>query len=469
MSQHTIFDGSRRIGARAALVFACGLLAGCARGTERAPASPLATSSSPNRPATFEHRGKPYCFAGANNYYLAYMPRPMVDDVFASAKAMGLGVMRMWGFIDIGSRDGSVDSVDPNLDPDGTKNGAYFQYWDSKLGRPAYNDGKTGLERLDYALARAAERELKVILVLTNNWRDFGGMDQYLRWFGRSKHHEFYTAPEVRQAYKNWVAHLVHRTNSVNGRLYRDDPTIFSFELGNEPRCKGSGPRSTGWTNETIVKWVEEMTTFVHSIAPNHMVSVGDEGFLDWGGEHWAYEAQDGVDHEAITALPGVDFGTFHLYPEHWGETLEWGKRWVADHVAVARRLGKPTILEEYGVKVERNARGVIVDGLHERLGAYRSWNDALLEHGGNASLVWLLSGRDTFRGGLYPDYDEYTTYRGDETARLLSAYANEFANAPACRAHDGTPSSSPTEFVRVRKQRERVALVSSGWAFSDG
>ena len=38
-----------------------------------------------------------------------------------------------------------------------------------------------------------------------------------------------------------WVqAHMeamVSRRNSINGRLYRDDPTIFAWDLMNEPRC----------------------------------------------------------------------------------------------------------------------------------------------------------------------------------------------------------------------------------------
>jgi mannan endo-1,4-beta-mannosidase len=451
---------------RAELLFACLLLAGCVRPADRDAASPLDAVLDP--PATFEYQGRPFCFAGANNYYLTYKPRPMVDDVLQSARALGFPVMRMWGFVDVGSIDGSVKSIDPHSDGDGKKDGVYFQYWDSKQKRPLYNEGPDGLQRLDYALAKAGELGLKLIVVLTNNWYDFGGMDQYLSWFGRSKHHEFYTAPEVRTAYKDYLAHLVNRRNTVNGKLYRDDPTIFSWELANEPRCKGTGPASSGWTNSTIVEWVYEMTSYIRTLDPNHLISVGDEGFLDRGGEHWAYRANDGVDHEAITAAPNVDFGTFHMYPEDWGATLEWGQRWIIDHVAVARRLGKPTVLEEYGIKIARNDQGVITGGLEQRLRHYRLWNDAMLTHGGAASMVWILSGLDS-GGGLYEDYDRYTTYRGDETAALLRGYAGRFSDARACRVQDQTPSENTSPYVRVRRKRERVAMVSSGWAFSEG
>ena len=169
----------------------------------------------------------------------------MVDDVLQAARQLRFPVIRIWAYLDIGSLDGSVKPVDPYGDSVGRKDGVYYQYWDPKLKRPLYNEGDDGLKRLDYVLAKAAQEDVKILMVFTNNWHDFGGMDQYLNWYGRTKHHEFYTAPEVKQAFKNWMSHLITRKNTVNGRLYRDDPAIFGWELGNEPRCKGTGPGST--------------------------------------------------------------------------------------------------------------------------------------------------------------------------------------------------------------------------------
>ncbi|HEY8946691.1 MAG TPA: cellulase family glycosylhydrolase [Polyangiaceae bacterium] len=450
------------------LVAGAALLAlGCLKTPNRTAVSALDVRLSP--PENFELEGRPFCFVGANNYYLAYKPRPMVDDVLSAAKALGFRVMRMWGFIDIGSIDGSRKSIDDRWE-NGKKDGAYFQYWDGKLNRPVYNDGDDGLKRLDYAIARAGELGIKITYVLTNNWNDFGGIAQYLEWFGKKKHHEFYTDPEIKQAYKNWVAHIVNRRNTVNGRLYRDDPTIFAWELANEPRCKGTGAGSPGWTLETIPRWVAEMSAYIKSLDPNHMVAVGDEGFLDAGGEHWAYAANDGVDHEALTAVPTIDFGTFHLYPEHWDASLEWGQKWIVDHLRVARRLGKPTILEEYGIKVGRDAHGNIVQGLEERLHHYRLWNEAVLMNGGNGAMPWILSGIDV-AGGVYEDYDRFTLYRGDETAALLREYARRFTfEAPACVSAEGRSAEPPSPFVRVRGAGRRgVERVGFGWGYSRG
>jgi len=443
------------------------LLGGCLK----TPVHVVQSTPDVNTFASFEVDGKPFCFAGANNYYLASKPQPMVDDVLVAAKELGFPVIRIWGYLDIGSLDGSVPHVDPHGDArSGKKDGVYFQYFDSQSKKVAYNDGPDGLYKLDYVLAKASDLGLKIIVVLTNNWYDFGGMDQYLRWFGRDKHHEFYTAPEVRHAYENWIEHLVLRKNTVNGRVYRDDPTIFSWELGNEPRCKGSGPAASGWDKTTIVTWADEMSRYIKSLDANHMVSVGDEGFLDGGGEHWAYQASDGVDHEALTALPGIDFGTYHAYPEDWGATLAWGDRWIVDHERVARRLGKPTVLEEYGVKVVRDDRGNITKNLETRLQTYERWNNRALESGTSASMVWMLGGVDTLYpapNGFYHDYDGYIVFRGDESASLLSKVARRFASeAPACRAGRSSLPRSP--FVQAQHEPRRQP-VASGWWSSSG
>ncbi len=403
-------------------------------------------------PATnFELDGAPFCFVGANNYYLAYEPRPMVDDVLEGARAMGVKVVRIWGFIDRGSLDGSVRSIDG----DRTKRGSYFQAWDPVAQRAMFYDGSNGLQGLDYALAKAGQLGIKVVLVLTNNWHEFGGMDQYLAWYGLSAHSDFYGDARVRQAYKAWLWHLATRMNGLTNRAYRDDPTIFAWELGNEPRG------TTGTPNTLLTRWASEMSSYLKSIDENHLVAVGDEGFLEGDSEHWTYHADNGVDHRALTALPSIDYGTFHMYPEAWGTGFGWAERWIDDHLSVARELGKPTVLEEYGMKVTRDRLGLVSEGLPARLASYSAWNERVLAHGGNAAMFWLLAGRDTEHGGLYEDYDQFSVYPHDRTADLLSHFAARFEHrAPACLNGAVSVPLSPSPFVRVRRPR----VSAFGW-----
>jgi mannan endo-1,4-beta-mannosidase len=386
--------------------------------------------------AVFTLNGQPFCFAGTNNYYMTYKPREMADDVLASAKAMGLRVVRIWAFLDRGSLDGTTR----NVDGPGDKDGVYFQYWDPAKKAPAYNDGPTGLEHLDYVLDRARALDLKVVLVLTNNWKDFGGIDQVLVWYGLPRHEQFYTEAPARQAYENWAKHLVLRKNTRNGLVYRDDPTIFAWELGNEPRCTGSDEfgSAENCSPETITAWAAEMSSYVKSIDPNHLISVGDEGFFAKGHTP-RYDGADGVDHAALLALPHVDFGTFHLYPEAWGQPLRWASQWIQDHLDVAQAARKPTLLEEYGVMARRDTHGAIVDDVRRRR-AYARWHDVVNLRGGDGGLFWMLSGvdrRPDAVAGRYPDYDHFALYASDGAASLVRSFAASMASgAQACRLY---------------------------------
>lgn len=394
---------------------------------------PVETTNQPG--AVFLLNAEPWCFNGSNNYYLFFKSNVMMDSVFDNAQKIGVKVLRHWAFTDRGSIDGKV----PSVDGDGTKEGVYFQYWDAKAGRPAYNDGADGLVRLDQMLAKARESGIRMILVLTNNWKDFGGMDQYLTWYGLTKHPQFYTDERVKNAYKEWVSHLLNRVNTVTGVAYKDDPYVFAWELANEPRVRNytKFDAADGWDKHTITDWAAEMSAFVRSIDPNHLIAAGDEGFFTRNGESF-YKGEDGVDHDALLALPELDFGTYHLYPDHWGTGLRWGGQWIVDHIDAARKAGKPTVLEEYGVVVKRDEKtDAIVQFAERRERAYRHWNDLVTLGGGAASMFWMLGGYDDYIKKNYKDYDHFTVYSPDTdpSAQLLRSYAQRFpTDARVCQ-----------------------------------
>lgn len=379
--------------------------------------------------------GNVFRFAGTNNYYLMYKSRTMVDDVLEAAAANHLTVVRTWGWLDIGSQDGS-NSIR------GKSDGVYFQYWDGT--KPAYNDGADGLQRLDYVIAKAGQAGLRLVIPFTNNWADFGGMDQYVKWRGGRYHDQFYTDPVIRQWYKDWIAHLLNRTNSITGIKYKDDPTIMTWELANEPRCKGSDnqqyPQSSDCRAETLIAWADEMSTFIKSIDQKHLVSVGDEGFYCASGAgDWTDNCNEGVDTLAFTQLENVDVMSFHLYPDHWGKDARWGKEWIARHIRDAQKLGKPAMLGEFGL-LSKNARN----------GVYQEWTDTVFTNGGAGALYWILSGRED-NGTLYPDYDGFTVYADSPVFTTFGNFgkvmtANETQDFAPVADHD----TAVTEFGKL-------------------
>lgn len=73
------------------------------------------------------------------------------------------------------------------------------------------------------------------------------------------------------------VTYLLTRRNVYSGRLYADDPAIFSLNLINEPTTQPGFDAAQGVPpGATIAAWVDEMAAHVKSIDANHLLSVGD-------------------------------------------------------------------------------------------------------------------------------------------------------------------------------------------------
>ncbi|HEY4012619.1 MAG TPA: cellulase family glycosylhydrolase [Polyangiaceae bacterium] len=339
--------------------------------------------------------GRPFALAGSNTYYLSYKSTFMVDDALGRASAQGSAVVRTWGWIDIGNEDGSNSTV-------GKADGVvYFHFFDGTA--PAFNDGADGLQHLDYAIYRAGQLGLKLVIPFVGNWTDFGGMDQYVRWLGGQFHDQFYTDPTIRGWYKAYIAHLLGRINSITGVAYKDDPTIAAWELANEPRCIGGSaayPASGTCTTKTLVAWADDVSSFIKRIDHHHLVEVGDEGFYcsDPTSSDFTENCSQGVDTIALASLPNVDMMSFHLYPDNWLKDVAFGTQWIHRHFQDARKIRRPALFGEFGIEdvALRNAD-------------YKMWTDAVLEERGAGALYWMLGGLQD-DGTLYFN-DGFTLY----------------------------------------------------------
>ena len=329
-------------------------------------------------------KGQPFRFSGTNNYYLMYSTQAQVDAILETSAANGFKVVRTWAWIDIGLADGSQSVA-------GKQNGIYFHYWNGI--QPAFNDDDNGLKRLDYVIYKAGLTGTKLILPFTNNWTDFGGMDQYVRWRGAKSHDAFYTDLVIRGWYQDYIAHLLNRVNSYTGIAYKDDPAIMGWELANEPRCQGSGvyPTTSACTTTVLTNWAAEMAAFVKSVDPNHLVSAGDEGFYckaDAPRNDWTLNCTQGVDTIALAQAAAIDWMSFHLYPVGWSKSIEWGTEWVKSHFDDAAAIGKPALMGEFGYE-SGNAR----------LPAYKLWTDAMVAAQGAGGLFWILTRQTSYDG----------------------------------------------------------------------
>ena len=159
------------------------------------------------------------------------------------------------------------------------------------------------------------------------------------------------------------------------------------------------------------------MSAFVKSIDRSHLVEVGDEGFFyrRYSCNH-LYDGRHGVDTEAILQLPDIDFGTYHLYPLAWGrDDRGFGLRWIRQHARVARRIGKPMLLEEYGLPI---GKGFVRDST-DRDVVYAEWVHAAAE-GGPGSLFWMLAGLES-DGQRFRHPDPYCLFAASEVPRMVA------------------------------------------------
>ncbi|KEH43148.1 putative mannan endo-1,4-beta-mannosidase [Medicago truncatula] len=281
--------------------------------------------------------GKPYYLNGFNSYWLMTMAsdpstRVKVTSNFQQASQHGLNVGRTWAFNDGDSKPLQISpgSYDENV-----------------------------FKGLDFVISEARKYGVKLILSLVNNWNDFGGKKKYVQWARERGQNvkiedDFFINPLVKQYYKNNVKAVLTRKNTINGVLYKDDPTIFAWELMNEPRCINND------SGKSIQNWVGEMAAYVKFIDRNHLLEIGLEGFY---GETMPQKKlfnpnsfPVGTDFISNNQIPQIDFATIHLYPDTWLQgSNERAKsafvdKWIEAHFKDSNTiLGKPIIVQEFG------------------------------------------------------------------------------------------------------------------------
>jgi len=305
------------------------------------------------------HNGKPYYFAGTNVWYHGYLgspggagDKPRLLRELDSLKAYGLTNLRVLAASEASYIPWSVKPVIQSA--------------------PGVLDD-TLLQGLDVLLAEMSKRHMHAVLYLNNYWEWSGGMVAYNVWSGRDAVDptdttkgwraymdfaaSFYSNRGADSLYRSYIRNIITRRNSVNGRLYSDDPTIMSWQLANEPRPGSVGPQSVA-NLPSFYRWVDQTALYIHSLDRNHMVSTGSEGTVG--------ALLSPVYFAAAHATPHIDYLTMHLWPMNWGwfdpkrpaETLPRTEtnavNYISRHLALARKLNKPIVLEEFGIDRDR-------------------------------------------------------------------------------------------------------------------
>lgn len=186
----------------------------------------------------------------------------------------GRGINRFKGFNDITA----------------STSGVWFQSFISGQS-PQINTGTNGLQRLDYVVSSAEAHDVKLIINFVNNWSDYGGMPAYNTYYGTNKT-TWYTDSRVQAQYKAYIQAVVSR--------YSSSSAIFAWELANEPRCNACA-------TSILTEWATTISAYIKSLDSTHLVTLGDEGFMNGGGDgSYPYTTGEGVDFAANLKIPVI-------------------------------------------------------------------------------------------------------------------------------------------------------------------
>ena len=303
--------------------------------------------------------GKPYRYIGTNMWYASILgstgeggDRERLCKELDRLKEIGITNLRILSGPDAGSS--LANPAKPYL----------------QIAPGVFNEAI--LEGLDFVIAELEKRGMDAVINLNNAWDWSGGYGFHLKecgygdspntneegGYGRYVDYcaKFSREPRAIEMYYNCIKAIVSRKNSITGRHYKDEPAIMAWQICNEPRPFAKDNK------EAFAKWISEAAALIKSIDPNHLVSTGSEG--KYGCE------VDMALYEQIHADKNIDYLTIHIWPINWG----WAKRtdpdsdiehaceeswvYIDEHEVVAKKLGKPLVIEEFGFSRQGNISG---------------------------------------------------------------------------------------------------------------
>lgn len=330
--------------------------------------------------------GNPLLPQGVNSYpLLQHIGEGNVEavlDIFAQARELGRPFVRTNAFMDGGSHPARIREDDGTIRDE-------------------------GLGALDQLLLLAEQSGIKLLLVLTNNWDDYGGAQAVVDAVAPLENlpkDAFWSEPRAVAAQREYVQTIVRRQNGMTGRSYGRDPTVFCWELANEPRCV-----DPDWCDgsQTLVRWASTMADALREAGAVQPIAWGGVGYTGRHGEDLAAIARDG----------GVDVLTLHLYPQVTYSLLN--QLSTPERIDLAIEIGAQILAEGAEIAVRENLALIVEEfGWRSPVMAYADWERGVIYNGwleaamalDLAVLPWMIGerGRSDYDGFLIrPEHEQ--------------------------------------------------------------
>ncbi len=366
-------------------------ISGCAEKIEQ----PVEMSQVKIDGTNFVRGNETFKFIGANAAPLIWWDDQSIDRSMKTAKESGISVLRIYlpGHLLEGSkgRAWGLAGKDFEKKPIGFYNEYYFK-------------------RLDSILDIASKNNVYLIVTL----RDYQWWsDPY--WNTSAGKNGMFTDPELIEAFKNYITYTLTRKNTINGKIYKDDPTILAWNIINEPPYWESMFEKLKYI---LRDWFSTITAHIHSLDSNHPVTVG----LTLGDLMWD---EYGTHYEILNAT-GIDFFSFHFFPEwrtdngsliqpftllNFHPNSEVTKRLVSFRTKTFLSFGKPVVLEEFSFPADDRA---------EFLRVYRDLIDAAFDSGAAGAVFWCWGIPEMEKEPMAHDFTE------TDLVAMLKEYADK-------------------------------------------
>lgn len=271
--------------------------------------------------------------------------------------------------------------------------------------RRTYNE--EAFQCLDRVIAFAHEYNIRVIipLIASQSFGGIRGVDEFSTLSGKPKG-SFWTDEEVKADFRHFLDYLLNRKNTVNGLLYKDDPAILCWQLGNE-FASYSGDRGLNWDewSPKILAWSLEMAAYIKKVDPNHLIMEANGG-----------------DRKVLLADPNIDLISDHLY-EYWNRM--GGRPWELAPIAKASweecKGKKPLLIDEFGLASVENQRGLMKAIRETGISGGLMWS--IRSHRRDGGWYYHNEGGTPVNSFHFPGFADGTAY---EATRILDLLRTE-------------------------------------------
>jgi hypothetical protein len=278
----------------------------------------------------------------------------------------------------------------------------------------------------DNLLSLCNQYGVYLIVPFIDTWSWWGGIREFCALRGVKDQSKFWTDPQIKQDFKDFISYVLNRVNTITGVAYKDDPAILAWETGNELR----------WST---YEWTKEMAEYIKSIDPNHLLIDGRD----------MYQFEESIED------PNIDIITAHYYGSYFVERFQY------DYSRVEGV--KPFIVGEFGLtsydKIEALVNEIVMSGASGGM----IWS--LRQHDASGGFIWHSEGiTHSFYAYHWPGFEEGVSYDEEAIIKLIheTAYRIQGKELPSLPAPEYAPVLLPIN--SVSDIRWRGVVGASGY-----